>query len=271
MRYEITGSGTAFAPNNQTAVDITTDVSGAARVNLVPAQKSTTAQVAIKIIRPSKPDDEAPAMVVGQGWTSVTWSAPDPKVTLTGPASAGVGTTITYRADVSNAGDIVAHRVVASTSVPPNMTFLQSNPPAKVVGNLLTWELNDLPPNSGRTIQILCRPERNATVRFPIKIESADQLQGRPMSAETYVETRVFSSGFDTQDDRSELGANRPACHVRAGDREHRAGTAQQHRDPRPAPGGAGASDGTQQRDREGVGGNRWHRARRAGLRSSWS
>ena len=196
VRYEITGSGTAFAPNNQMAVDITTDVNGAARVNLVPAQKSTTAQVVVKIIRPSKADDEAPAMVVGQGWTSVTWSAPDPKVTLTGPASAGVGSTITYRADVSNAGDIVAHRVVASTSVPPNMTFLQSNPPAKVVGNLLTWELNDLPPNSVRTIQILCRPERNATVRFAMKIESADQLQGRPMAAETYVETRVFSSGL---------------------------------------------------------------------------
>jgi uncharacterized repeat protein (TIGR01451 family) len=196
VRYEITGSGTAFAPNNQTAVDITTDAGGAARVNLVPAQKSTTAQVVVKIIRPSKADDEAPVMIVGQGWTSVTWSAPDPKVTLTGPATAGVGSTVTYRADISNAGDIVAHRVVASTSIPPNMTFLQSNPPAKVTGNQLVWELNDLPPNSARTIQILCRPERNATVRFPIKIESADQLQGRPMSAETYVETRIFSSGL---------------------------------------------------------------------------
>jgi uncharacterized repeat protein (TIGR01451 family) len=196
VRYEVSGGGTAFAPQNQTAIDVTTDIQGAARVNLVPAQKSTTAQIVVKIIRPSKSDDEAPAMVVGQGWTTVTWSAPNPTVTLRGPETAGLGSTITYRVDVSNAGDIAAHRVVASTSIPPNMTFLQSNPPAKVVGNVLTWELNDLAPNTGVPIQILCRPERNGTVRFCVRVESADQLQGKPLSAETCVETRVFSSGL---------------------------------------------------------------------------
>lgn len=196
VRYELTGTGTTFAPNNQAAIDIRTDANGVASVNLQPAQKSTSVPVVIKIIRPSKTDDEVPPMVVGQGWTSVTWSAADPKVRLTGPETAGLGSTITYRADISNAGDIVAHRVVASTSIPPNMTYVSSNPPAKVMGNVLTWELNDLPPQSVRPIQITCRPERNGAVRFCVRAESADQLQGKPQTAEACLETRVFSSGL---------------------------------------------------------------------------
>jgi uncharacterized repeat protein (TIGR01451 family) len=198
VRYELTtgADGASFGTDRQTVMEVPTDQNGLAQVTLVAAHKSGTSQVLIRIIRPANLDDDLPAMVVGQGFTSVTWSAPDPKVTLYGPESAGLASTTTYRADVSNAGDVVSRQVVASTAIPPNMTFLQSEPPAKVVGNSLTWELGDLAPGAGRSIRISCRPDRNATVRFCVRIASADALQGQKLAAEACVQTRVFSSAL---------------------------------------------------------------------------
>ncbi len=197
VRYEIIGTDTTtFATNSQSVVEVPADQNGVAGVSLVPAGKSTSAQIQIKIIRPSDPDDDLPRMVVGQGWTSVTWSAPDPKVTLAGPESAGLGSTVTYRAEVSNAGDVISRQVIARTSIPPNMTFLRADPPAQVVGNSLSWELGDLGPREGRSIVITCRPERNATVRFCVRVDSADEMQGQRLSTEACVDTRVFSSAL---------------------------------------------------------------------------
>jgi len=197
VRYEIIGTdATSFASNSQNAAEVPTDQNGTASVSLVPARKSSSAQIQIKIIRPSDPDDDLPRMVVGQGWTTVTWSAPDPKVTLAGPESAGIGSTVTYRAEVSNAGDVISRQVTARTSIPPNMTFLRADPPAQLVGNSLSWELGDLAPHEARPIVITCRPERNATVRFCIRVDSADEMQGQRLSTEACVDTRVFTSAL---------------------------------------------------------------------------
>jgi uncharacterized repeat protein (TIGR01451 family) len=117
-------------------------------------------------------------------------------VTVTGPQTAALGSTVTYQADVSNAGDIAARQVVASTKIPPNMSFLQSDPPARVLGDLLTWDLGDLPPGTTKPIQISVRPERNADVRFCVRVESADQLQGQRLTAEACISTRMFSSSL---------------------------------------------------------------------------
>jgi uncharacterized repeat protein (TIGR01451 family) len=197
VRYEIVNADvSSFGSENPTVLDAISDQNGQASVNLVPANKSGSTQIRIKIIRPAKPDDDLPQMVVGQGFTSVTWSAPDPQVTLYGPESAGIGSTVSYRAQISNAGDVAARQVVASTSVPPNMTLLRTDPPAKVIGNTLTWTLGDLAAQSTQNFQIDCRPDRNGSVRFCLRVESADQIQGRPLTAEACVETRVFTSAL---------------------------------------------------------------------------
>lgn len=195
VRYEILDPNvTSFGPNKQAAVDVKTDDNGVASINLVPARKSSSTQVRISIVRPSLPNDELPPMVVGQGYTSVTWSAPDPKVTLYGPESAGAGSTVTYRAEVSNAGDIVARRLIASATVPANMTFLSSDPPAQVLGNTLRWDLNDLPPKAMRQLTIHLRADRNASVRFCVRADSGEPAAGQKATAEACVATRVFSS-----------------------------------------------------------------------------
>ena len=197
VRYEILNAAvTSFGGQAATVLDAISDDRGEASVNLVPANKSGSTQIRIKIIRPAKPDDDLPQMVVGQGFTSVTWSAPDPKVTLYGPETAGIGSTISYRAEISNAGDVAARQVVASTSIPPNMTLLRTDPPAKVIGNTLSWTLGDLGPHMARNLSIDCRPDRNGTVRFCVRTESADQIKGQPLTAEACVATNVFTSAL---------------------------------------------------------------------------
>ncbi len=200
VHYQILQPGSSsFGQDGQTSIEVPTDEAGRASANLIPANRSQSCQIEIKIIRPSDPNDDLPRMVVGRGFTTVTWSAPDPKVTLYGPETAPVGGTASYRADISNAGDIVARDVVASTTVPANMTFLQSEPPAQVMGNRLVWSLGNLAPTEGRSIAIHLRPERNADVRFCVRAASGDQLQGQPLAAEACVQTRVFSSALSVR------------------------------------------------------------------------
>lgn len=197
VRYEILDPNvTSFGPNQLNVSDVKTDEHGMASVNLVPANKSGSTQVRISIVRPSQPYDELPPMVVGQGFASVTWSAPDPKVTLYGPESAGVGSTVTYRAEISNAGDIAARQLVASATVPANMTFLNSNPPARVLGNTLRWELNDLPPKAMRDLTISCRAEQNGSARFCVRLDSGAAAESGRAAVEACVATRVFSSSL---------------------------------------------------------------------------
>jgi uncharacterized repeat protein (TIGR01451 family) len=84
-------------------------------------------------------------MVVGQGLTSVTWSAPGLAVRATGPATADADKPVTYRIDVSNTGDIPAPNVVLAYSLPEASAYVSSNPPAQVFGNRLEWRLGDMP------------------------------------------------------------------------------------------------------------------------------
>jgi uncharacterized repeat protein (TIGR01451 family) len=197
VRYEVSKtSGISFGQEGQDGVEVTSDENGEASINLMPPNKSSSAQFLIKIIRPSRPDDDLPRMVVGQGWTSVTWSAPDPQVTVYGPESAAIGSTVTYRAEISNAGDVTSRQTVASATIPPNMTYLRSDPPARVIGNELSWDLGDLAPQDKRSISITCRPERNGSVRFSVRVDSADTIQGQRLAAEASVNTQVFTSAL---------------------------------------------------------------------------
>lgn len=197
VRYEVAKtSGISFGQEGESGVEATTNENGEASINLMPPNKSSSAQFRIEIIRPSKPDDDLPRMAVGQGWTSVTWSAPDPTVTVYGPESAAIGSTVTFRAEISNAGDITSRQTVASASIPPNMTYLGSDPPAKVVGNDLSWDLGDLAPQDARSISITCRPERNGSARFSVRVDSADRIQDQRLAAEASVNTHVFTSAL---------------------------------------------------------------------------
>ncbi len=196
VRYELLQDGAWLGSEGQTSMEVTADQTGRASVEVIPVSRSQTAQVEIKIIRPSDPNDDLPRMVVGRGFTSVTWSAPDPQVTLYGPESVQVGGVASYRADVSNAGDVVAHDFTVSATIPANMSFLQSEPPAQVIGDRLVWNLGSLAPSQWQSLAIHLRPEYEGDVRFCVRAASGDSVQQPSLSAEACVQTRVIRSSL---------------------------------------------------------------------------
>ncbi len=198
VQYQLPDSAeTGFGYEGQARVEVLTDEQGRAEVTLEPVNRSSTVRVAMKVLRP--PDEDLPQMVVGRGVTTVSWSAPDPRVTLTGPEKVMVGGTATYRAEISNTGDLVASQVTARATIPAPMTFLRSEPPARVFGDRLEWDLGSLSPAERRAITIHCRPDRRAEVRFCVRVRSDDPQGPGPLDAEACVPTVVWSSDLEVQ------------------------------------------------------------------------
>ena len=65
---------------------------------------------------------------------------------------------------VKNSGTSDARGVVVRDTLPPNLTFVSSQPETTPVGSLLTWNLGDVPPGADRQITLSVQP--NATGAF---------------------------------------------------------------------------------------------------------
>jgi uncharacterized repeat protein (TIGR01451 family) len=149
VRYEAIDGPLALFENGQRVIEIPTDINGQATARLTPQNgEGGITQVAVQIVRPASSNGEVPRMVVGQGLTSVTWSAPGLAVRASGPATADAEKPVTYRVEVSNTGDIPAPNVVLAYALPEGATLVGTNPPAQPFGNRLEWRLGDLPARS---------------------------------------------------------------------------------------------------------------------------
>lgn len=178
VRYEVTaGEAAGFAPNGQTAVEVPVDAQGNASVDIQQlANNAGTTTVSVQILRPGYVGGATP-MVVGQGWTSITWSAPGLAVNVLGPQSVQAGLEATYRIDVTNPGDIASRDVVVSTELPPSLEFSGSNPPPQQFGNRLEWRLGELPPKATRSIEVKAAAVRGGDLRLRVQARSADGIQ----------------------------------------------------------------------------------------------
>ncbi len=188
VRYEITGGTSAtFAPGGSNVIEVRTDENGQAIAQRQPAgNQPGTTQVRIQIIRPADAHGDAPKTQVGEGFTSVTWSAPGLALRAAGPSTGAVDSTLVYRVEVSNPGDLLTHGVVLSDVLPPGWKFVSSNPAAQIFGDRPQWQLGDLAPQTTRAIEVNVRPQAGGNIRYRFHVKSADGLQ-----AEAYVDTQV--------------------------------------------------------------------------------
>ena len=90
-------------------------------------------QVAVQIVRPPSAKGDVPRMVVGQGLTSVQWTAPGLAVRTSGPPTADAEKPVTYRVEVSNTGDLPAPNVVLAYAVPEGTVVIQQQPAGSAV------------------------------------------------------------------------------------------------------------------------------------------
>lgn len=187
VRYEVAGGAPAgFAPNGQSAAEVATDANGRASVQLLPqsAQPGVT-QVRIQIISPVNGGDASSRVVVGQGWTSVTWSAPGLTLRMTGPAELALDATATFRIEAANPGDLATRNVTVSVPLPPILRFLSSNPAAEVFGARVQWRLGDLGPRDTRVIELSCRAVRDGHVSVCAQAQAEGNLATEACTAVT--------------------------------------------------------------------------------------
>ncbi|QDU96443.1 DUF11 domain-containing protein [Lignipirellula cremea] len=195
VRYEITGGSAAgFGPGRQGGAEIASDENGEASVQIFPSGQGGRTQVRILILRPGVNADEPSRLLIGEGATSVTWSAPGLDVQMTGPSQAGVGASARYVVEVSNPGSTTARKVVLTDILPPELTLLDSTPAHQVFGEENRWELGDISAGDSRTVEIQCRTQRRGDLNYCVKARSEGGLE-----RESCVSTRIFapSLGLD--------------------------------------------------------------------------
>ncbi len=180
VRYSITGGPPAgFAPDGAQAVEVPVNSAGQANVEIFQTQPSHgTNQICIEVIRPGDiPGAGGRRLVIDRGSTTKTWSAPDLAVAMTGPASANVGQTLTYRIELSNPGDLAVKEVAVEYDLPDGLTFLDSVPPAVSMGNKLTWPVAELGARQHSAIEVRVRTEKQGSMTNCCRATAAGGLK----------------------------------------------------------------------------------------------
>ncbi|HTN76611.1 MAG TPA: hypothetical protein VL096_15230 [Pirellulaceae bacterium] len=203
VRYEVSsGAPAGFLPGGQPSVEVPVDAQGNASVEIgqLSPQAGATS-VSIQILRPGLAGDTG-RTTVGQGWTSITWSAPGLAVKVSGPSAIQAGLEATFRIDITNPGDIASKDVVVSNTLPPGLDFTAANPPPQVFGNRMDWRLGDLPAKATQTITLRTMGTRGGNIRLNVLAKSADGVQSQDSFATqiTQQSLSVVMSGPPTAD-----------------------------------------------------------------------
>ncbi len=167
VRYEIVGGPAAgFDPDGGSSVEVTTDSAGMAHADIFQKQLGPGLNaVNIYVIRPGElPGNGGRPLVMKAGATSVQWTAAAATISMQGPATAGMGSTLTYTITVNSSGDQSAGDAVVSQNLPEGVAFVASVPPAEASGRRLSWRLGPLRPGETRTIEASYRVDRVGTL-----------------------------------------------------------------------------------------------------------
>lgn len=189
VRYEVVEGPEAVFGNlkPRVAAEQPTDNQGNASVVLFPTTNTPgITTIRVQIVRPASKD--VPEMIVGQGITSVNWSAPGLSVSATGPSTIPDNGLLSYQVEVMNTGDQAASSVVLKFTPPTNVSVLNSSPSAEQFGNRLEWRIGDLAARSRAVVKVNCRANVDGDLRSTfMAITSDGQLQAEGSAA-----TRVF-------------------------------------------------------------------------------
>ena len=204
VRYDILGgSGAGFGPARASAIEVLTDSQGVARVGVNPSgNQPGVVQIGIQVIQPASASNGYSRFVLGRGGTSVTWSAPKIELQTSGPARADLDSTVSFQINVSNAGDLPASGVIVTDQIPPGMAFLNSQPPADVVGSRIRWNLGNLPRGDNRLIEFNCRVKKSGRIHHCAKAVSSEGLSAEGCWTTSVVQPtiRLSLTGPETAD-----------------------------------------------------------------------
>jgi uncharacterized repeat protein (TIGR01451 family) len=188
VRYTIVGGPPAgFLPDGAKTADVPTNAAGQASVVIretTPAHG--TNQVKIEIIRPGTfPGASGKNIIIGRGSTMKTWTAAKLAIRNVGPSSGAVGSTLAYRIEISNAGDLPAKDVQLSNPVPDGVAYVSSNPPAEAAGQVLRWRLGDMAAGQCRAIDVHFRAVKEGSVVNCVDVIAAGGIKASECATTT--------------------------------------------------------------------------------------
>ena len=196
VRYEVLdGPPAAFSARGERAVEVRTDAAGRATAELLPlSTEPGITTIGMQVIRPSTGRGELSQMVIGQGMTSVSWSAPGLSVRAVGPGLVASDGAVSYRVEVTNSGDLPTRGVTLTYTPPAGVSILNSSPAAQVFGQRYEWRLGDLPARTTTAIEVNARAAVAASLRSTFTARSSDGL-----AAEGSATTEVFANALSVK------------------------------------------------------------------------
>jgi len=194
VRYTIEdGPEAVFLPDRSKSMEVSTDASGqaVAEIAQLQAQRGTN-RVAIEILRPDGLDaSEAERQVVERSTVLLTWTAAELSVEKKAPAQAGISEPFLSRIEVTSPGDVALEDVTVTDVLPEGLVYVDSNPPAQVTGNTLSWSLGQVPPAAGRTIELRCRSDQLGEVVNQVNVSAAGGMQASDSSTTEVVAPKI--------------------------------------------------------------------------------
>ena len=172
VRYEVVdGTSADVRPDNATSIEVRTDDNGMGNA-AAPADEQP-GRVSRKCTSKSFGQRIRTVTHRARNWVKATRRSPGVhrgwRLRASGPPTGAVDSTLVYRVEVHNPGDIPTRDVVVQDVLPPNLQFVSSNPPAQMFGNRAQWRLGDLAGqgHAGDRDQRPCRRGRGRPLRIP--------------------------------------------------------------------------------------------------------
>lgn len=193
VRYDIIdGTPASFFGEGRMSLELQTNENGRADVQVVQTQPGPgSTKVRVRILSSDLRASGSDRAVIGEGYTTVTWSAPGLTVTVQGPGSLARGSVGTYRVDVANPGDVTTRDVQLAVDLPQAIKYLNSQPAGEVFGNRLVWRLGDLGPKQVFHLDVNCQAANAGEIRMAARAASPDATEAVGIANTRIVESSL--------------------------------------------------------------------------------
>jgi uncharacterized repeat protein (TIGR01451 family) len=178
VRYTVLNGGpqAGLSAEHSRELVVTSDLNGAASTTLEQLElRPGTNRIGVEVIRP--PESSSPAIVLAKTETTVDWQGPRLAVRLSAPDSAVVDQEIPATITVVNSGQVDTRDGNVYLEIPPGMSFVRSDPPAREENGNLVWNLQSLGGGRQQGIQAVFRAKQTGTFHTVARAVTRDDLR----------------------------------------------------------------------------------------------
>ena len=183
------GSGSSGSQSGTDAreAEAPVDSNGTAAVRLVQLQpRAGKTRVAVEVVKPAE-NGVGPGTVVGRRETEVEWTAPEVKLDIAAPKSAGVGQPFPVTVSLTNTGKVDARAGQVRVALPAGVALERSEPPpSRQDGTGLFFDLPSVAVGKKQDVTMQLRPANLGAATVTAEATTGDRLQ-----AETKATTQV--------------------------------------------------------------------------------